>query len=55
MEHSLAHVDVVVQEIEGDRGHCRLLLRHPASPSEGYSEVHAAIALFVEKVQTARA
>ena len=55
MEYCWAHADVVVQEIEGDKGYYRRLLCHTASLREGYPEVHEAIALLVEQVREARA
>ena len=55
MEYCWAHADVVVQEIEGDRGYYRRLLCHTAYLREGFPEVHGAIALLVEQVREARA
>jgi len=55
MEYCWAHADVVVQEIEGDRGYYRRLLCHTAYLREGFPEVHGAITLLVEQVREARA
>lgn len=55
MEYCWAHADVVVQEIEGDRGYHRRLMCHSAYLREGYPEVYEAIALLVEQVREARA
>lgn len=55
MEYCWAHADVVVQEIEGDRGYYRRLMCHSAYLRASYPEVYEAIALLVEQVREARA
>ena len=55
MDYCWAHADVVVQEIEGDRGYYRRLTCHTAYLREGYPEVCEAIVLLVEQVREARA
>ena len=55
MEYCWAHADVVVREIEGDRGDYRRLMCHTAYLREAYPDVYDAVVLLVDQVRQARA
>ena len=55
MDYCWAHADVVVQEMEGDRGYYRRLQCHTAYLRESYPDVYEAIAILVDRVREARA
>lgn len=55
LEYCWAHADVMVQQIEGDRGYYRRLSCHTAYLREDYPEVYEAINGLVPQVREARA